>query len=230
MLKAYNKRNVNSWISLIVKSFHKNIHIQSQVYYDKPIFITPKRSQTKNYISISKSLIPTFNTYFSNKQYPFRILYLSTQIQMVFVYRNYSFKRVLKDYRCTNINNHQICLIWQKKRVYKLKTQIPRFRYVFIVISNKSDARLYNSYQIPPYLAFDIPPPHTTPDKKICTKDKMLIQSIKIHKFTSFAWHFSILQIYLPNFELLRPLLTRGAVIYCYKGPKKPALPLKRAL
>ena len=56
-----------------------------------------------------------------------------------------------------------------------------------MVISNKSDAKLCNSYQIQPNLAFDIPPPHTTPEKKICTKDKMLIQSIKIHKFTSFA-------------------------------------------
>ena len=47
--------------------------------------------------------------HFSTTQYPFRILYLSTQIQIVIVYLKYSFSADLKDFRCTIINVHQIC-------------------------------------------------------------------------------------------------------------------------
>ena len=38
-----------------------------------------------------KSLLPTFITCFSTTQYPFRILYLSIQIQMIIVYHKTGF-------------------------------------------------------------------------------------------------------------------------------------------
>ena len=55
-----------------------------------------------------KSFIPKINAYFSNTQFPFRILYLPTQIQMGLCAEKRVSKAGNKHFYCTNMNNHQI--------------------------------------------------------------------------------------------------------------------------
>ena len=51
-----------------------------------------------------KSKKPTFSTCFLTEQYPFIILFNSTQIQMAIVYRKTGFEGGFKDFLFTNIN------------------------------------------------------------------------------------------------------------------------------
>ena len=71
-----------------------------------------------------KSLKATFNTCITTKQYPFIILCLPTQIQMVIVSEKPDFYVGFKDFWCTNIiiiNNHQICYEKDYKYVFNGK-------------------------------------------------------------------------------------------------------------
>ena len=54
----------------------------------------------------------------STTQYPFRILYLPTQIQMDIVYLKLGLNASFQDFWCTNINNLLICLK-SKKYIFK---------------------------------------------------------------------------------------------------------------
>ena len=94
--------------------YHKPLYkwwSYSTLFYCRPLNVT---ITNQYHISIGnkcifvhlKYLIPTFYNFFKTIQYPFRILYLPTQIRMAIVHQ----KPVLQYFWCTYIDNHLICL------------------------------------------------------------------------------------------------------------------------
>ena len=100
----------------------------------------------KSTIVYQNSLILAFNTCFSTTQYPFRILYLHIDIQMVIVNWKTGFKRF---YHINN-NNNQIC--FQKKKYlfegYKFpyRTRISGLKYIFAIFFETNQMLKYTFF------------------------------------------------------------------------------------
>ena len=92
------------------------------------------------YTFTSEILNPCMQHLYLITQYPFRILYLFTHIQMEKPVLNASFQ----DFWCTNINNHLICFEKDDKYIYlKAKkslhrTQMLVLKHIFHLFRNKS--------------------------------------------------------------------------------------------